>query len=201
MVKFICAYLGVLFVLNHYDLVSGRGFRLYPHDKERVLNFLNLCRADEDPYRQKIEWDETFNLENAAGLEANCDMIGSSIESWGWTTISKFSGHLKYFLKTKKTPNGLFGYTATTPGDPWSQQWQDLKTIMATAWKEDTDIALPLIIGADKVGCSVLPSCPLSGNPSSKMTVLVCIFSPGNGQLDMDAGPDPGRGDTRLGKR
>ena len=72
-------------------------------------------------------------------------MIGSSTESWGWTTISKFSGHLKYFLKTKKTPNGLFGYTATTPGDPWSQQWQDLKTIMATAWKEDTDIALPLV--------------------------------------------------------
>ena len=54
MVKFICAYLGVLLVLNHYDLVSGRGFRLYPHDKERVLNFLNHCRADEDPYRQKI---------------------------------------------------------------------------------------------------------------------------------------------------
>ena len=72
-------------------------------------------------------------------------MIESSAEAWGWTKLLKFSGHLKYFLKSKRTPNGLFGYTATTKGDPWSRQWQDLKTIMATAWKEDTSIAIPLV--------------------------------------------------------
>ena len=72
-------------------------------------------------------------------------MIGMSTATWEWNKLIRFSGHLKHFLNTNSIPNGLIGYTATTPGDPWSTQWHDLKNIMATTWKEDMETALPLV--------------------------------------------------------
>ena len=72
-------------------------------------------------------------------------MVGSNTFAWEWNKITEFGQHLKYYLKTKSLPNGLLGYAKTTPGDPWSTQWQDLKTIMATTWKEDMTVAMPLV--------------------------------------------------------
>ena len=91
------------------------------------------------------EWDETYNLENAAGLETSCAMINSNSVSWKWRKITQYSKHLMHFLNTDQLPNGLLGYSSTTQGDPWTTQWQDLKTIMATTWKEDMDVAMPLV--------------------------------------------------------
>jgi len=172
----------------------GGGYRLFPHDRERLLQFLNKCREElTGPNWHKLVWDETYHLGKVAGLEASCAMIGASSISWEWKEIIRYSPHLKHFLSTDDLPNGLLGYTETTRDDPRSTEWLNLKTIMTTQWIEDLSTAMPLILMARKVGCSVRPNCHAKKSQlNSKVmetTVLVCVFSPGNGLIKVDEGP------------
>jgi len=149
----------------------GRAYGLYGFDKDNLLNRLSKST------KHLIEWDESYTLENAAGVAASCDMIKYDIYSWHWEPLKtpQMQSQLDHFTHSRGAA-GIFGVVkSSTLLAPW-EEWQDLKRIVHQ-WEKSPEYSgeHKALMHTDKIGCAVMPGCI---HENDYYTVLVCLLSP-----------------------
>jgi len=170
------------------ESAHGRGYALFKKDKERIVALVNKFKAGHGN-DLKVSWDR--KLENTAGLECECGMIPHTSASWGWAVVARFQRHFNLYFGHEV--GGLLASTRRTAGDPYENQWKDIKLIVNGWYKQGvTSEEHKQLLQSKRMGCAIFPTCYVGD--TTLMTVLTCVFAPKASLGESASAPVPGSG-------